>query len=246
MMHKDYIQELEETLIEAIDKKDPPHYAGHRKRLKEKYKINGIDGWLDHEVLEFALAFAIPRKDTKPIAKELLSNFKTFNGILDADFDKLNKIKGISEHTALFIRFMKDITVRYFEKELINKDLISTPEAVYDYLKASLKGISDEEFKALFLNNENRLLALETIQKGTINKSVVYPRQIVERALHNHAAGVIIAHNHPSGSLKPSNSDIKITKIIRDALDTIDIPLLDHIIIGGNGYFSFKENNYLD
>lgn len=220
-----------------------PDYIGHRKRIKAKYKTNGIKGWLDYEILEFALSFAISRKNTKPIAKKLLSRFKTINGVLDADRKELQEVYGVSEHTALFLNFLKDIAVIYLEKGLYKKDLLSSPEVVYDYLKASLKGSADEEFKVVFLNSRNHLLGIETIQRGTVNKSVVYPRKIVERALHNHATGVIIAHNHPGGSLKPSEDDCKITKAIKEALKTVDTVLLDHIIIGGNGYFSFKENS---
>ena len=219
-----------------------PDYLGHRKRIKAKYKSGGMKGWLDYEVLEFALSFTILRKDTKPIAKQLLSEFKTLNGVLDADRKELEKGCGISEHSALFLNFLKDISVIYLEKGLYKKDLVSSPDVVYDYLKASLKGVADEEFKVMFLNSRNRLLAVETIQKGTVNKSVVYPRKIVERALHNHATGVIISHNHPGESLKPSEDDCSITKAIKAALRTVDIVLLDHIIIGGNGYFSFREN----
>ncbi|MFH1245101.1 MAG: DNA repair protein RadC [Candidatus Omnitrophota bacterium] len=219
-----------------------PDYIGHRQRIKKKYEAGGIRGWLDYEVLEFALSYAIPRKDTKPLAKELLSRFKTINGVLDADRKELQKVRGLSEHTVLFINFLKDLAIIYLEKGLDKKDLISSPGIVYDYLKASLKGAVDEEFKVLFLNNRNCLLAVETIQKGTVNKSVVYPRKIVERALHNHAAGVIIAHNHPGESLTPSEEDCNVTKAIKEALKTVEIVLLDHIIIGGNGYFSFKEN----
>ena len=219
-----------------------PDYLGHRKRIKEKYKAGGLKGWLDYEVLEFALLYAIPRKDTKVIAKELLSKFKSINGVLDADRKELKKVYGISEHTALFLNFLKDIAVFYLEKGLYKKDLLSSPDVVYDYLKASLKGALDEEFKAVFLNNRNHLLAVETIQTGTVNKSVVYPRKIVERALYNHAASVIIAHNHPGGSLKPSEDDCRVTKAIKEALKTVDIVLLDHILIGGDSYFSLREN----
>ena len=219
-----------------------PDYLGHRKRIKEKYKAGGLKGWLDYEVLEFALLYAIPRKDTKVIAKELLSKFKSINGVLDADRKELEKVYGISEHTALFLNFLKDIAVFYLEKGLYKKDLLSSPDVVYDYLKASLKGALDEEFKAVFLNNRNHLLAVETIQTGTVKKSVVYPRKIVERALYNHAASVIIAHNHPGGSLKPSEDDCRVTKAIKEALKTVDIVLLDHILIGGDSYFSLREN----
>lgn len=219
-----------------------PDYIGHRKRIKEKYKAAGLNGWLDYEVLEFALSYSIPRKDTKPIAKELLSKFKSINGVLNADRKELENREGVSEHTALFLGFLKDIAIRYAEKELYNKNLVSSPDVVYDYLKVSLKGALDEEFRAMFLNSRNCLLAVETIQTGIVNKLVVYPRKIAERALYNHAAGVIIAHNHPGGSLKPSEDDCRVTKAIKDALKTVDIVLLDHILIGGDSYFSFREN----
>lgn len=222
-----------------------PDYLEHRKRIKEKYKAGGIAGWLDYEILEFVLSYAIPRKDTKPIAKKLLSKFKTINGVLTADRADLKQIKGISEHTALFLNLLRDFAQLFWKEGLYNKDLILSPEAVYDYLKVTLKGKPDEEFKALFLDNQNHLITEETIHSGTVNKAVIYPRKVVERALHCHATGVIIAHNHPGGSLKPSDEDIKVTKAIKEALKTVDIYLLDHILIGGNEYFSFKENGYV-
>ena len=128
-----------------------PDYIGHRKRIKEKYKTGGLNGWLDYEILEFALSYAIPRRDTKAIAKELVSKFKTINGVLDADKEELKKVQDISEHTVLFIGFLKDVAICYLEKGLYKKDLLSSPDAVYDYLKASLKGAHDEEFKTEYI-----------------------------------------------------------------------------------------------
>lgn len=223
-------------------KSQKPSYIGHRKRIKDKYKKSDLNGWLDYEVLELALSYAIPRRDTKPIAKELLSRFKTINAVLDADAEELKKINGISDHTALFLNLLKEIAILYLEKGLQNKDLLSSPAVVYDYLKASLKGSTDEEFKTVFLDGRNQLITVETLKTGTVNRSVIYPRKIVERALHNHAVGVIIAHNHPGGSLDPSEDDRAITKAIKEALKTVEITLLDHIIVGGNNYFSFKRN----
>ncbi len=226
-------------------KAQKPSYIGHRQRIKDKYKKSGIDGWLDYEVLELVLSYAIARKDTKPIAKELITRFKTINGVLDADKEELESVLGISEHTALFFGLLKDIAILYLENGLHNKDLLSSPEVVYDYLRAALKGSADEEFKTLFLNSRNQLIAVETLQTGTVNKAVVYPRKIVERALYNHAVNVIIAHNHPAGTLKPSQDDCAVTKVIKAALKTVEISLLDHIIIGGNDYFSFKSKGLI-
>ena len=220
-------------------------YIGHRQRIKDKYKKSGIDGWLDYEILELVLSYSIARKDTKPIAKELMSRFKTINGVLNADSTELESVSGISEHTTLFLKLLKDIAVLYLEDDLHNKDLLSSSEAVFNYLKASLKGCTDEEFRSLFLNSRNQLISGETLQTGTVIRSVVYPRKIVERALHQHAVGVIVAHNHPAGTLTPSEEDITVTKAIKEALNTVDIKLLDHIIVGGSGYFSFNEKELL-
>lgn len=220
-------------------------YAGHRERIKEKYARGGLSGWLDYEVLEFALSYALARKDTKPIAKELLVKFKSLDGVLDADRKELEKIKGISRHTALFLNFLKDMASLYMESALYNKNLLSSPSLVFNYLRTSLKGRANEEFKVMFLNSKSSLLAVETLQTGTVNKTAVYPRKIVERALYCHSTAVIAAHNHPGGSLTPSEDDYKVTKVIKEALKVVEIVLLDHIIIGADGYFSFKEKGLL-
>ena len=143
------------------------------------------------------------------------------------------------------MKLLKDIAILYLENGLHSKDLLSSSEAVFNYLKSSLKGCADEEFRSLFLDSKNQLIARETLQTGTVNRSAVYPRKIVERALHHHAVGVIVAHNHPAGTLEPSEEDITVTNAIKNALKTVDIKLLDHIIIGGNDYFSFNKNGLL-
>lgn len=218
-------------------------YLGHRQRIKEKYEKNGVAGWLDYEVLELALSYAIPRKDTKQIAKELLSRFKTINAVLDADRKDLVTITGVSEHTALFLKLLKDLAILYVENGIHNRDLLLSPQVVYDYLRVSLKGSPDEEFKILFLDSRNQLITVETFATGTVNRSVVYPRKVVERALYHHAVGIIIAHNHPAGTLQPSQEDREVTKAIKEALKTVEITLLDHIIIGNNDYYSFRNHD---
>ena len=135
------------------------------------------------------------------------------------------------------------MAILYAENGIHNRNLLSSPQVVHDYLKASLKGAVDEEFKMLFLDSRNQLIAVETFKVGTVNRSVVYPRKVVERALYNHAVGVIIAHNHPSGALQPSQDDRGVTIAIKEALKTVDITLLDHIIIGNNDYYSFRNNS---
>ena len=168
-------------------------------------------------------------------------NLKTINGVLDADVKDLENIFGLSEHTVLFLKLLKDVSILYMKQGLEEQDLLSSPERVYDYLKTSMKGLANEEFHMLFLNSQNKFIKEEVLKTGTVDRAVVFPRNVVERALYHHAVSVIIAHNHPSGSIKPSQEDRLITKAIKSALKTVDIALLDHIVIGGTQFFSFKE-----
>lgn len=232
--------------METLSKPAPKlHYTGHRARLKKKYTQNGLDGWLDYEIVEFMLSYSYARKDTKPLAKELLKKFKTISGVVDADINELCQIKGIGAHSSVLLKLFKDISILYTKSAAYNKDLISSPQAAIDYLNTVLRSLPNEEFHALFLDSGNHLIATETLHDGTVNKSVVYPRKVVERALHYHAAGVIISHNHPGKTTKPSDDDYKATKSISEALSTVDIILLDHILICGSACFSWKEHNLL-
>ena len=222
-----------------------PHYHGHRKRLKQRYCSGAIDAWQDYEVLELLLTYALPRKDTKPIAKKLIGVFSHLGGVLEAERKELEKLCGISKHSSILLTLVKDIARRYQKSEMAGKDLVSSPETAFSYLSTMLKSCKNEEMHALFLDAANRLIETEKVHSGTVNKSAVYPRMIAERALHHHAAGVIVAHNHPGGSPHPSGDDITATRAIQAALTVLDISLLDHILIAGNGYFSWKEKGLL-
>ncbi len=223
-------------------KKSEPTYAGHRARVKEKFRREGISGWHEYEVLELLLFHAIPRSDTKPAAKALIEKFKTVNGVLSADIERLKEVPGISSSAACFLKLIEDVSVLCRREEMVEKELLNSPGLVFEYLKSSLRNAPDEKFKVLFLNTRNRLIASETLHEGTVNRSVVYPRKVVERALYNKSASIIISHNHPAGSLDPSPDDIEATRSIRKALETVEVNLLDHVIIGGGAYFSFAEN----
>lgn len=226
-------------------KQEKPSYLKHRIRVKEKFNKSGFDGWHDYEILELLLFYVIPRKDTKQTSRALIKEFGSIVNIMNQDASALCHIKGVSEHAALFLKVIRDITQLYFKKELPGRDLLANPGFVFDYLRSLLKGSADEEFHALFLDSANRLIAVEKVNTGTVNKTAVFPRKIVERALHNKSSGVIISHNHPGGSLKPSEEDNKSTIAIRNALASVDIDLVDHIIIAGNEYLSMREQNLL-
>jgi len=230
---------------ENFNQSSKSDYSGHRKRLRERYKKVKLKGWQDYEILELLLTYVIPRKDTKPVAKRLIRSFKSLSGVLETPKEDLQEIEGVGERTALLFDLLKQSSVKYLKENLDNRDILSSPEAVYNYLRASLKGCKNEELKAIFLNSRNAPIAIEKIQEGTVNKSVVYPRKVIEQALRHKAVSVIFAHNHPGGSLKPSFDDREMTERLKSALNTVDIALLDHIIISSQGYFSFKEKKLI-
>ena len=225
--------------------KSKPDYLGHRERLRTKFKKTGLSGWQDYEILELILTYCAARIDTKPIAKALLRKFKTLGAVLDADEEDLQSVSGIGFRSAILLKLFREVGEIYLKSGLKKTDSVSSPGAVYDYLAVSLKGKKEEEFKVIFLNSANRPIEIETVQVGTVDKSAIYPRKVVERALKCSAVSVIVAHNHPGGSLKPSEDDIQITEALKSALATVDISLLDHVIISGDGYFSFKEKGIL-
>jgi len=226
--------------------KNKPDYLGHRRRLKKRFMLNeGLDAWQEYEVLELVLSYALPRKDVKPIAKELLRRFKSFSGVLDAKVDELSTVAGISEHTALLLRLIRDCSKHYAYDQLKTQEVISSPALAVEYLKTALRGEKNEVFHVLFLDKAHHVIAAETLHRGTVDRSVVYPRVVVERALHHHAVSIIIAHNHPGGTLSASTQDTEMTKSVRQALETVDMVLLDHVIITKAGSLSFKEQGLL-
>ncbi|MDR3113803.1 MAG: DNA repair protein RadC [Endomicrobium sp.] len=208
-----------------------------------KFLESGLDAFADYEILEFALIYALPRKDVKPIAKELIKKFGSLKGVVDAQTCELAEVSGLKDYSAALLKLLKSFAVLYSSLEIKESDSISSPEAALNYLKARLSGESKEKFCAIFLNSANKVLNFSEISKGTINKSAIFPREIAELAIASKAASVIISHNHPAGTTDPSKNDIISTQSVKNALKTLDIELLDHIIISSSGgYFSFKEN----
>jgi len=206
---------------------------------------SGLKDWKDYEILELALTFAVARKDTKQTAKQLIEKFGSLKNVLNSDIEKLKEIKGIKEHASFFISFLKNFAVKYSELELAEKEKISSPSDTVVFLKTLIGSSKDEIFYAIFMNASNKILFYDEINRGVVNKSAVYPRKIVELALKNNATSVIIAHNHPGGGCKPSQNDIIATEAVLKALKTVDVSLLDHIIVTDKNYYSFKDNGLI-
>jgi DNA repair protein RadC len=225
---------------------DAPHYVNHRKRLRERFQKAGADGMHDYELLELLLTYSIPRRDVKPIAKTLIERFGSLAGILDADGEELAKIKGVGEMSATLISLVRELYSTYLAENMKKGDVLSSPESVLKFARVRLAGLTNEAFMVIFLNVKNEVLDYTLLHEGTIDSVEIYPRRIIETALGKHAAGIILIHNHPSGNPAPSREGKALTSEITSAARTLDIRVLDHIVVGRAGYFSFLENNILD
>lgn len=227
----------------AATKKAPEpeaHYHGHRDRLRTRYREQGDSALADYEILEMLLFRLIPRKDTKPIAKALLARFGTLAGVFGAPIALLQEVSGIGEAVALDLKLISTIGHRTLKSELRQKQLLSSWSAVIDYCHAAMAYETKEQFRILFLDKRNTLIADEVQQKGTIDHTPVYPREVVKRALELSATAIILVHNHPSGDPTPSRADIDMTKLIVETAKPLGIAVHDHIIIGKDGHVSLK------
>jgi len=222
------------------EKKKPPHYHGHRQRLRERLLDAGADSLQDYELLEFLLFAAIPRCDVKPLAKSLLEAFKNLWTLINAPVERLREF-GLSESAVATLRVTGAIALRAQKNELVGGPLLDNWQRMIDYCRMAMAHETIEQFRLLFLDRRNRLLAEEVQQKGTIDHTPVYPREIVKRALELGAGALILVHNHPSGDPKPSKEDLSMTKLVVDACRSMGIVVHDHVIIGKNDVVSLKN-----
>ena len=222
-----------------------PDYIEHRKRLKQKFAVSGLIALHDYEIMELLLSYALSRKDVKPLAKLLLKQFGSIKGVMDAEATELKKIGGISDHTVILLKIVKDISSLYLKEKAAEKIQINCTDELLNYCKMALGGLKDERFCVIYLNTQNKVIDMETIQEGIVNQAVVYPRKVLENALKQKASAVILVHNHPSGHVRPSDADIRLTKMIQETARILDILVHDHIIIGENTVFSFREEGMI-
>ena len=225
---------------------------GHRERIKEKFLKNGIDGFAEYEILELLLTYCIPRKDTKPIAKELLNKFKSLDNIFKADFDKLSAIDGLGKNSIVFLKLIGDLPSIIYKDELKNKKLIdretlkiSNKDILLNYLRNKIGYEEIEKFYVIYLSSSNEVIEFEENSVGTLDRSSVYPREIYKKIINLNAKSVILAHNHPSDNITPSKSDIELTNEIAKGLKNFGALLIEHIIITKNSYFSFLEEGLI-
>ena len=218
-----------------------PHYLGHRQRLKDRFMRDAGASLHDYEMLELVLFLAKPRAEVKPLAKALIARFGSFADVIAADAMELVKVKGVGENTAVALKTIQAAAIRLAREQVMNQPVISSWQKLLDYCRASLAFAKTEEFRVLFLDRKNVLIADETQQTGTVDHTPVYPREVVKRALELGASSIIMVHNHPSGDPTPSKGDIEMTTEVREACEKLGISLHDHLIIGKSGHASFKS-----
>ena len=222
-----------------------PGVEGHRQRLRARFLAAGPDSVADHELLELVLFLALPRRDTKPIARALLARFGSFANVIAAPLPELLAAEGMGEAAAAALKAVQAAALRLLRFELKDRPVLGNGEQLMGYLTAALARERVEQFRILFLDNRNRLLADEAQARGTVDHTPVYPREVAKRALELHATALILVHNHPSGDPTPSRPDIEMTREVKAALATISVVVHDHIIVGNGDWISFRKEGLL-
>jgi DNA repair protein RadC len=219
---------------------EKPHHVGHRQRLRDRFRKGGPEALPDYELIEMILFRALPQGDTKPLAKALLQRFGSFPDVINASEPRLREVAGVGERVIDELKLIRAASLRLMQSEIMGRHVLGTWQAVLDYCKAA-QGFDDkEQFRILFLDKRNQLVADEVQQKGTVDHTPVYIREVVKRALELSASALILVHNHPSGDPTPSGADVDMTKQIVAAARPLGVQVHDHIIVGRTGYFSMK------
>lgn len=224
-----------------------PHYLGHRQRLRERFLKSGLEGFASHEIVELLLTLAIPRRDVKQAAKALLARFGSLRGILDAPLLELRQVRGIGQVTPVALRIIRETANLYLQQRAEAQASLATPEALYDFWRSRLGGLPNEVFQVAYLDTAYKLLrdGVETLEEGTLDRATVYPRRVMETAVRRGAGALVFAHNHPNGNVKPSEQDKTLTRALVLAAETLQIKVLDHVIVSKDDVFSFRRKGLL-
>jgi DNA repair protein RadC len=223
----------------------PSYIADHRKRLRDRFMIGGAAAMPDYELLELVLFRAIPRQDVKPLARLLIDTFGDFNRVISANPVRLATVKGVGDAVIQELKIVEAAAQRMMRGKVINRPVLSSWDTLLDYCHTAMAHRETEQFRILFLDRKNVLIADEEQARGTVDHVPVYPREVVKRALELNASALILVHNHPSGDPTPSQADITITHQIKDAAEVLGLVLHDHLIIGKSREVSFRALGYL-
>ncbi|MDE1915440.1 MAG: DNA repair protein RadC [Sphingomonadales bacterium] len=219
--------------------------SGHRKRLRERLLTGGANALADHEVIEYLLTLAIPRRDTKPLARTLLAKYGSLAGVLNADPRALSNHPGMGESSAAALHIVAQAARRLAKTEIKEKPLLDSWHKLIDYLTIDMADLTVERVRVLYLDQKNRLIRDDHLADGTLDEASIHPREVIRRALDLGAAGMILAHNHPSGNPEPSRADIQITHRIAEAGRLLSITVHDHVIIGKQGHISLRAKGLI-
>jgi DNA repair protein RadC len=222
------------------DSAEAPHYLGHRERLRERFLEGGAEAMPDYELMELTLFAAVPRRDVKPLAKALIARFGSFAEAIAAPRERILEVEGASDGVATQLKIVEAAALRALKTKLLGRPALTSWPALIDYCAAAMARSQTEEFRVLFLNRKNELIADEVQSTGTVDHTPVYPREIVKRALQHEATALILVHNHPSGDPTPSRADIAMTREVVDAARALHIVVHDHVVVGRSGHASFK------
>jgi DNA repair protein RadC len=230
----------------ADEGKEKSHFLGHRQRLSERFLCGGAGALADYEVLELLLCQALPRADVKPLAKTLILRFGSFAGVMAASVEQLMEVDGIKRGASTAIKIVQAAALLMQRQEVLDRPVLGTWKAVLGYCHSAMAHKKNEQFRILFLDGKNALIADEIQGRGTVNQAPVYVREVVGRTLALGASAIILVHNHPSGDPTPSRDDINMTLAVANALDPVGVQLHDHIIVGRSGHASLRSLGYLN
>ncbi|MBE6452830.1 MAG: DNA repair protein RadC [Alphaproteobacteria bacterium] len=221
-----------------------PDYLGHRERLRQRFLLSEGRDMADYELLELVLTIALPRRDVKPLAKALISDFGSFAGVINANKEELCAIDGIKENTVTVLKIINAALQRTSWQNLQSQDgpIILNIDSLIDYCRTGMCYSDVEEFRLIYLDSKLHVIGQETMQKGTINSVAIHPREVIKAAMSNRASAIIMVHNHPSGNVQPSKSDVAMTERIDEACESIGIRLLDHLVVSNKDYYSFAQH----
>lgn len=231
--------------MSAEDDDSKPHYLGHRQRLRERFMQAGGDALADYELVELLLGMAQPRRDTKPLAKTLIARFGSFAEVVSAEPAELAAVDGTGPVSVAALKLVREAAIRLARQQVMARPVLSSWEALLDYCTAAMANLRSEQFRLLFLDRKNVLIADEVQQRGTVDQAPVYPREVARRALELHASAVIMVHNHPTGDPTPSKADREMTRQVKDALNAVGVTLHDHVVIGRGRYWSFRSQGMI-
>lgn len=226
---------------------DKPHHLGHRQRLRERFQKSGLDGFADYEVVELLLTLAVPRSDVKQPAKALIARFGDLRGILDAPIEDLRAVPGIGNVTPVALRIIRAAATLYLQQSTEGRDSLADPERLGGFWRMRIGALPHEVFEVGYLDSGYRLLrdGVERLEEGTIDRATVYPRRVIEAALRRGAFALVLAHNHPNGAVSPTDQDKVLTRAIVLAAETVNVRVLDHLIVSTQETFSFRKAGLL-